>query len=330
MAPEIWVIVEQQGGRIETVSLELIGEAARLGKILNADSCAVTLGPQGFLTSQIQQELIRFGAKKIYQAEDKALTYFQSEVVTEIVTQAVEEKHPLAVLIGATPNGNDFAARVAFRIGSGLVSNCADIKTDAEGKLVFIKHIFTGQVQAVCAAAGQVQIATVKPDMIGLEEPASVPKRVAVEQLSFRLTPLCERVETIAFVPGDPATIDIREADVIVAGGKGVGGKEKWQLVASLATAVRGSIAGSRMAMDLGCIERERLVGQTGKTVSPKLYLALGISGAVQHTMGLKNVDTVVAVNQDREAPIMKQADLGIVGDVHEVVPLLVERLKAL
>lgn len=330
MVSEIWVVIERLGERVEKISLELLGEAFRLGKRLNMVPCAVALGPKGFFTSQIRQELIRYGARKIYTAEDSGLTYFNSEVVTEIITQAVKSKKPRAVLAGATPNGNDFVARVATRVGAGLISNCSDIKITNEGRLVFIKQIFTGKAQVTCIATGQVQMATVKPDMIGLEEQAAAKEKVSIEPLSFRLTPLCNRVETIAFVKGDPATIDIREADVIVSGGKGVGGKDKWDVVESLAEAVGGAVAGSRMAMDLGCIDRDRLVGQTGKTVSPRLYMALGISGAVQHTLGLKNVDKIVAVDQDKEAPILKNADLGIVGNLHEIIPVVVERLKAL
>lgn len=332
MPGEIWVVIEQLGNKIETVSLELLGEAFRLGKTLKAISCAVVLGPQGFLTRKIQQELIQYGAQKIYVAEDIALESYQSEVFTEALTQAVKAKNPLAILIGATPNGNDFAPRVATRIGAGLVSNCTDIKTNAGGRLVFIKQIFNGKAQATCIAAGQTQIATVKPDVIGLDPAVPTPKdvNVDIERLAFRLTSLCHRVKTLEFIKGDPATIDIAEADIIVAGGKGIGGKEKWGIIEALASAVGGSIAGSRMAMDLGCIERERLVGQTGKTVSPKLYIALGISGAIQHVAGLKKVDKIIAINKDKKAPIMQRANLGVVADAHELAPVLIKKLKSI
>lgn len=328
MSSEIWVVIEQAGDKVETVSLELLGEAFRLGKTMNAVPCAVALGPTGFLTSKIQQELIQYGAKKIYTVEDSALEYYQSEVYTEIITQAVKEKNPQAVLIGATPNGNDFAPRVATRMGAGLISNCTDLKTNNEGRLVFMKQIFNGKGQATCMGTGPVQIATVKPDIIGLEQVSSTQTNVELEPLDFQLTPLCHRVQTIEFIKGDPATIDITEADVIVSGGKGIGGKEKWGLVEALASAVGGAVAGSRMAMDLGCVERERLVGQTGKTVSPKLYIALGVSGASQHVMGLKNVDKIIAINKDKKAPLMQKADLGIVADIQELIPVLLEKLK--
>lgn len=328
MSSEIWVVIEQSGDKIESVSLELLGEAFRLGKTLNAVPCAVALGPPRFLTSKIQQELIRYGAQKIYVAEDVLLEYYQSEVFTEILSQAVNGKSPMAVLTGATPNGNDFAPRVATRIGAGLVSNCTDIKTNADGRLVFVKPIFNGKRQATCNGTGQVQIATVKPDIIGLEEVSSAQANVEIEPLVFELTQLCQRVETLEYIKGDPATIDIAEADIIISGGKGIGGKENWGIVEALASAVGGSVAGSRMAMDLGYIERERLVGQTGKTVSPKLYVALGISGASQHVMGLKNVDKIIAVNKDKKAAVMQKADLGIVADVQELLPVLIEKLK--
>ena len=328
MSSEIWVVIEQLGDKIETVSLELLGEAVRLGKTLKATACAVALGPPGFLTPKIVQEFIKYGAQKIYIAEDDCLEHYHSEIFTEILTRAVTEKKPLAILIGATPNGNDFAPRVATRIKTGLVSNCTDIKTNREGRLEFIKQIFNGKAQAVCAAAGEVQITTVKPDIIGLEQTGSSQVNVEIESLDIELTPLCRQVETIEFTKGDPTTIDIAEADIIVAGGKGLGEKDNWGLVEDLAAAVGGSVAGSRMAMDLGYIERERLVGQTGKTVSPKLYIALGISGASQHVMGLKNVEKVIAVNKDKKAPVMQKADLGIVADVHEFVPLLIDKLK--
>lgn len=327
MSREIWIVIEQTGDKIETVSLELLGEAFRLGKTLNTIPCAVALGPPGFLTSKIQQELIQYGARKIYTAEDVSLEYYQSEVYTEILTQAVSGKKPLALLIGATPNGSDYAPRVATRIGSGLVSNCTDIKTSGE-RLVFIKQIYLRKAQATCTGTGEVQIATIKPDIIGLEQAPAAQADIEMEPLVFQLTPLCQRVQTVEFMKGDPATIDITEADIIVAGGKGIGGKDTWGIVEALASAVQGSVAGSRMAMDLGCVERERLVGQTGKTVSPKLYIAMGISGASQHVMGLKNIDKIIAINKDKKAPVMQRADLGIVADVHELLPVLIDKIK--
>lgn len=199
MPGEIWVVIEQLGDKIELVSLELLGEAARLGETLNAVPCAVALGSPGFLTSKIQQELVKNGARKIYLAEDVSLEHYQSEIFTEILTQAATGKKPIAILVGATANGSDFTPRVAARIGSGLVSNCTDLKTDAEGRLVFIKQIFNGKAQATCAATGPVQIATVRPDMIGLKpnssspatEPATAEAKASTKpQLSFPPIPL--------------------------------------------------------------------------------------------------------------------------------------------
>ncbi len=321
MHKEIWVFAEACNNSIERVSLELLGEVRRLSKN-GAPTAAVLIGAG--ISPSLRQTLSQYGAQKIYIVDHEKLLYYQSEIYTHILTQLVRQKKPQIILLGATPNGNDMASRVAARLRVGFVSNCTDLKLNDEGRLVLWKAIRGGKSQAAFMTVGSPQIATVCPDVIGLEKVVPL-QTVPVEHLDISWDKNMEKAEVIEFFKGNPATIDITEAEIIVAGGRGVGGVEKWPLIEGLADVIGGAVAGSRMAKDLGCISRDRLVGQTGKNVRPKLYMALGISGASHHVNGLKEAEKVVVINKDRHAPFIKKADLAVIADLQELLPVFKE-----
>lgn len=325
MGKEAWVVVDSYNNIVETVSLELLGEARRIAQAAGWSVAAVLLGT--VVTPEIYEKLSRYGAQKIYVAEDERLCHFQSELFTHILTLLARRKGPSLMLMGATPNGNDLASRTAARLGVGFAGDCTDLKLNNHNRLVVTKPIFGGKYQMELSTEGIPQVATVCPDVIGLEQAGPV-RTVPVEHISLEQEINTNNTRVLQFIKGNPAEIDITEAEIIVSGGRGIGGTDKWVAVEKLAAAMGGAVAGSRMAKDMGCIPLERLVGQTGKQVKPKLYMALGISGSSHHINGLKEAEKVVVVNNDKEAPFVKQADLAVIADLHEFLPAFHETVK--
>jgi electron transfer flavoprotein alpha subunit len=324
MEDEIWVFIEHFENTVEVVSLELLGEAKRLAKKTAGAVAAILIGSE--LSSDVLGTPAQYGAQKLYVADDEILRYYHSETYTHLLTQWAKKKGPSAILFGATPNGNDLAPRVAHRLGVASVSDCTDLKVGGERRLIFSKSILGAKAQISFAIKGTPQIATVLPDIIGLEKPDPT-QAIPVERMAISRDSTPEKVQVLEFVKADPSTIDIAEAETIVAGGRGVGGKDRWSVIEEFAAAIGGAVAGSRMAMDANCISIDRLVGQTGKSVRPKIYMAVGISGTSQHVIGLKGAKKIIAINQDRYAPLMKQADLAVVADLHELIPLLIKKV---
>jgi electron transfer flavoprotein alpha subunit len=324
MENEIWIFIEHCENTIENVSLELLGEAKKLARKTAGGVAGILIGAK--LSVDLQQTSVQYGAQKLYIADDEILRYYNSEIYTHILTQLAKTKGPKVILFGATPNGNDLAPRVANRLGVASVSDCTDLKLDAKSCLIFSKPILGAKAQASFVTTGTPQIATVLPDIIGLEKPNPT-QAVPIEHIAISWDTTIEKAKVLEFVKADPATIDIAEAETIVAGGRGVGGKDKWSVIEEFATIIGGAVAGSRMAMDANCIPMDRLVGQTGKNVRPKIYLAVGISGTSQHVIGLKGARKIIAINKDRYAPLMKQADLAVVADLHELLPALTKKV---
>jgi electron transfer flavoprotein alpha subunit len=325
MEDEIWVFIEHFENTVEVVSLELLGEAKRLAKKTAGAVAAILIGSE--LSFDVLGTPAQYGAQKLYVADDEILRTYHSETYTRLLTQWAKKKGPRAILFGATPNGNDLAPRVAHRLGVASVSDCTDLKVGGERRLIFSKSILGAKAQISFETKGTPQIATVLPDIIGLEKPDPV-QAIPVERIAISRDSTPEKVQVLEFIKADPGTIDIAEAETLVAGGRGVGGKDRWPIVEEFAAAIGGAVAGSRMAMDADCIPIERLVGQTGKSVRPKIYMAVGISGTSQHVIGLKGAKKIIAINKDRYAPLMKQADLAVVADLHELLPLLIKKVS--
>ncbi|MBT3362170.1 MAG: electron transfer flavoprotein subunit alpha/FixB family protein [Chloroflexi bacterium] len=322
---DVLVIAEQHEGELHDVSLELLSEGCRVADELQGELCAVVLGNNvGHLT----QPLAKHGADKIYSMENPLLVDYSGEFYTDALSDFIGDLTPKIILCGATSVGSDLASRIAARIGIGLVSNCISIKID-QNDLLFTKATHGNQVHTTFKCASQPQIATFEPGALEVKK-IGIAKKIETMNVAASLNPDKQKSKVTGTIQTDLTAMDLSEADVIVAGGKGVGSADNFRLLEDLAYALGGCVAGTRMALDAGWIPSDRLVGQTGSIVRPKLYIACGISGALHHTLGMKNSKTVVAINTDANAPIFRIADVGIVGDLLDVIPSIVEQLLEL
>ncbi|MBI4591337.1 MAG: electron transfer flavoprotein subunit alpha/FixB family protein [Candidatus Rokubacteria bacterium] len=319
------MIAETARGELHEGSLEAACEARGVAQALRARLAAVLLGVNG---STSVAGLAAHGVDRIYWLEDPALAGYHPEVFAAALVPLIVTHRPSAIFLADTPNGQDLAARLAARLKARLVSRCSRVQVKSDGLLEMERPVYGGRFgQTLVAPSGTLILVTLLRGAIGLDRPD--PSRQAE---LIHLTPVLEGLASHLRVLGehrmDPQAIPLSEAEVIVAGGKGVGSRERWQMIEALAGALGGAVAGSRMAVDAGWIARERMVGQTGVAVKPRVYVAAGISGASQHLAGMKESKTIIAINQDRRAPIFTVANLGVVGDLGRILPPLVERLR--
>jgi electron transfer flavoprotein alpha subunit/NAD-dependent dihydropyrimidine dehydrogenase PreA subunit len=321
----IWVFAEQRDGMLNKTSLELLGKAQELGRELNQGVSAVLLG---YRVAELCDSLMRNGADTVYLAEHKALKDYRTGAYANVVADLIREYRPNILLMGATHTGRDLAPRISRRVAVGLTADCTGLSIDPdEGILLQTRPAFGGNVMATIANRySRPQMATVRP---GVMEAAKTPgtkgtvirKKVSILEKDIG-TKLLELVRE------KKKGVDISEAKVIVAGGRGVGDAAGFKTLEKLAGSLGGEVAGTRVAVEEGWIPAENQVGQTGKSVRPELYIACGISGAIQHRAGMMGARYVIAVNRDARAPIFQVADWGIVGDLHEVVPELTRQLR--
>lgn len=327
MSKNIFVAVEQRGGAVQKVSLELLGEARRLAGVLNESVVAVLMGH----SVAGQAELLRqYGADRVLVVDHPVLEHYTTEPYAKAMTHVIRAYDPNIVLFGATSIGRDLAPRVAGRVHTGLTADCTSLDIEAEtGLLLMTRPAFGGNIMATIVCKDyRPQMATVRPGVMPL--PArEVDRTGAVEQVDAGLTMDDQNVEILELRPNERKQVDITEAKVLVSGGRGVGGPEGYAPLRELADMLGGEVAASRVGVDSGWIEKDRQVGQTGKTVRPNLYLACGISGAIQHQAGMENSEYIIAINMDEEAPMMKLADLGVVGDLTVIIPKLTEAIRA-
>jgi electron transfer flavoprotein alpha subunit/NAD-dependent dihydropyrimidine dehydrogenase PreA subunit len=322
----VWVFAEQRDGKLTPVSLELLGKAQGLAASLKQEVSALLLGYQ---VSGLSEVLMEYGAETVHVADHKALKDYRTSAYTGVIEGLVKDHRPNILLLGATHIGRDLAPRVSRRVAVGLTADCTELTIDpAEGILLQTRPAFGGNVMATIANRySRPQMATVRP---GVMEPLHRPghkgrlNRVEVSLREKEIgTAVLERVRE------QKKKVNLSAAKVIVAGGRGVGNAEGFRVLEKLASALGGEVAGTRVAVEEGWIPPEQQVGQTGQSVRPELYIACGISGAIQHRAGMMGSRYVIAVNKDPRAPILQVADWGIVGDLHEVVPQLIEQLKA-
>jgi len=323
---EIWVVAEQRGGQLQEVSLELVSEGRKLADRLGQRLGAVVVGSD---IAELAQPLVHLGADKVWLLDNHLLADYCPEFYSDALVPLIEANCPSMVLSGDTSIGRDLAPRLAARLKAGLVTECTALSLDQEGLLLHTKPSYEGKASStvVCLKAS-LQMATIKPGVmdIGVPDPSRTAEVV-------KLTPECNgklKTKVVGFIKADPKTVSLGEAESIVAGGGGVGSADKWPLIEELANELGASVAASRVAVDAEWVTSDRQVGQTGKTVSPRLYVACGISGAMQHTMGMKDSKLIVAINTDRNALIFKVADVGIVGDLKEIVPAIIQHLREL
>ncbi len=323
MGNNVLVIAEQRGGVLKKVAFEMLGVGGKLAAALGGHVEAALLGSG---LGSLPDTLAQYGATKVYVADDESLAVYSSEGYVNTIAAFIGKVEPAIVLLGATAMGKDLAPRLAARLGVGVASDCTALEIEG-GRLLATRPIFAGKALAKVKLNGDPQMATVRPNVLAAPE-LDGSKTATVEPVAAAAGDV--RAVVVEISGAGEGEIDVAEADIIVSGGRGVAGPEGFAPVRSLAKTLKAAVGASRAAVDAGWIEHSHQVGQTGKTVTPNLYVACGISGAIQHLAGMKTSKVIVAVNKDPEAPIFKVANYGIVGDLFQVVPLLEKEFQAL
>ncbi|MBW2039545.1 MAG: electron transfer flavoprotein subunit alpha/FixB family protein [Deltaproteobacteria bacterium] len=323
----IWVYAEHKDGKVKKVAFEILTEAKKLAEKKGEPLCGVLIGSdvEGMVPS-----VGAYGAEKVYCVETECLDKYTTNGFTKALCDLIEQEKPTIVLFGASVNGKDLSARVAGKLGLGLATDCTGIDLDDAGKLQVHRPMFAGKVYADVTFADKTpQMASVRPNVLPVAEPdesrtpevAKVVADVKPEDIGLEVT---EVIKTGGEKP------DLTEAEIIVSGGRGMKGPENYQILEELADVLDGIVGASRAAVDAGWRAQSDQVGQSGKVVTPNLYIACGISGAIQHLAGMGTSKVIVAINKDPEAPIFKKADYGVVDDLFKVVPVLTEECKKL
>jgi len=319
----VWVFAEQRAGVITPVVLELLGEGRKLADEIGVKLCAVLPGEN---VAPVAEILIEYGADIVYVADSPLLKQYTTEGYTRAIADAVRQYKPEIVLYGATNIGRDLAPRVAARIGAGLTADCTGLAIDPEDKkLMQTRPAFGGNLMAtIICPSTRPQMSTVRPGVMQKAEPKQ--GRLG-EIISIDVKLVSSDIRTVIreIVKSRKEIVSLTDAKVIVSGGRGLGGSDGFALMRRLADAMGGVVGASRAAVDAGWIEHSHQVGQTGTTVKPKIYVACGISGAIQHLAGMQTSDIIIAINKNERAPIFDVADYGLVGDLYDVVPLLVD-----
>lgn len=321
----VWVFAEQREGKLQKVSLELLGEGRRQADKLGVKLTALLLGDN---IEGLAETLAKHGADEVLVADDKNLEHYTTEAYTKVICDLVNERKPGILFVGATFIGRDLGPRIAARLNTGLTADCTSIDVEVEtGGLLATRPAFGGNLMATIACPDhRPQMATVRPGVFGKVD--SDGANCKIEKVNVNLAASDVRTKVIETIKTAKDIIDISEAKVIVSGGRGVGSKENFAMLEELAGILGGAVAGSRAAVEKGWIDNAYQVGQTGKTVKPSIYIACGISGAIQHVAGMQDSDMIIAINKDETAPIMKVADFAIVGDLKKVLPELIAQAK--
>ena len=325
----VWSFIETFDDEPKNVGLELLGQAKKLAGKLGEKVGAVVIGADCGKAAKAAAE---HGADFVYVVENPNYKNFSAETHAYILTALIEKHKPSAILIGATNNGRDLGSRVAVRIHTGLTADCTELDVDEEsGNVAYTRPAFGGNLMAtILCAETRPQMGTIRPGAFKKEDPEPGRKAKMVRE-DIQVPAELILTELLKFTPFESVGgVKIEDAEIIVSGGRGLGKAENFKLIEDLAAAMGGAVGASRAAVDAGWIPHQQQVGQTGKTVMPKIYVAVGISGAIQHVAGMSSSEYVIAINKDPEAPIFNVADVGIVGDLFEIVPALTEKIKAM
>jgi len=322
----IWVFAEQRDGTLSKVAVQLLGAARSLAEKTGEEVVSVLLGHE---VEPLAETLIAHGADKVYLADSPLLRHYQTDTYAKVISDLIRERKPSIILYGATHIGRDLAPRIARRLEVGLTADCTELDIEEGTKnLLQTRPAFGGNVMATIMCPNtRPQMATVRPGIMK-ELPADGSRKGTVEKVEVNIPPEDLWQKILEVVKEEKKGVNLEDARIIVAGGRGVGSKDGFRVLEELAEVLGAEVAGSRVAVENGWIPQERQVGQTGKTVRPELYIACGISGSIQHRAGMQNSECIVAINKDPDATIFKIADYGIVGDLHEIVPALTEALK--
>ena len=321
---DVYVFIEQRDGKIQNVAFELLGEARALADKLGEKVVAVLVGydMKGF-----PEECIAYGADEVLVADAPELEVYTTEPYAQAIHQIIEERKPSIVLFGATTIGRDLGPRLSARVGTGLTADCTGLEISDDRDLLMTRPAFGGNLMATIVCKDhRPQMSTVRPGVMRMRE-RDGKRKGSIEEVKINFRPEKFRVKVLETVKEAKDRVDITEARVLVSGGRGVANTEGFDRLRALAREMDAEVSSSRAMVDAGVMEHDRQVGQTGKTVRPDVYFALGISGAIQHLAGMEESEMIIAINKDRYAPIFSVADIGIVGDLHKIVPLLTERL---
>ncbi len=334
----VYIFAQQVDNEISPIAFELLGKAKDLAADLEAEVTAVLLG---YNVKGLADKLAQYGADNVVVVDSPVLETYRTEPYTQALAAVIKEYKPEIMLVGATAIGRDLGPRVSARVGTGLTADCTVLeigdfplnplpnREQKHNQLLMTRPAFGGNTIATIACPdNRPQMATVRPGVMQKIAPIDGAKANVIE-----FNPELEEnncyVEILDVVKEVKNTVNIQEAKILVSGGRGVGSKENFKLLQDLADAIGGTVSCSRAAVDNGWMDKDLQVGQTGKTVRPNVYFAIGISGAIQHTSGMEESDIIIAINKDASAPIFDVADYGIVGDLNKIVPMLTEALKA-
>ena len=327
----LWVFAEQRDGKLMNVALELLGVGRDMADTLNVPLSAVLLcGTDAPAGDGIPQQLIHFGADQVYIIDHPLLREYQTDIYAKALVSLIDRYLPEIILFGATTIGRALAPRVSARLRTGLTADCTGLTIDTERRLlVQTRPAFGGSLMATIVIPNhRPQMATVRPNVMKRLEPQTsrTGKIIEVKDTSLQAEDMCTRI--LEVIHEADTTVNLQEADIIISGGRGLGKAVNFKLIKELAHAIGGAVGASRATVDAGWIPSYHQVGQTGKTVHPKLYVACGISGAIQHLIGMQTSDIIVAINRDPNAPIFDVATYGIVADLFDIVPALTKAFR--
>ncbi|MDZ7696836.1 MAG: electron transfer flavoprotein subunit alpha/FixB family protein [Deltaproteobacteria bacterium] len=324
MAQGVWTIAEQRDGEIRKITYEVVSEGRRLADALGQELTVVLLGSN---IKDKAAELGHYGADKVQVADDPKLEKYTTGAYASVISQLIKADDPAVLILGASVQGKDLSARLAARLDVGMAQDCT-VFTIEDGNLVATRPIYAGKAYAKVSFENSTpQMATARPNVMSVAEP-DTSRSAEVIDAEFTLEENDMRTKVVEEVKDESGKIDLTEADKIVSGGRGMKGPENYNILEELAQVLGGTVGASRSAVDAGWRPHSDQVGQTGKVVSPNLYIACGISGAIQHLAGMSTSKVIVAINKDEDAPIFQKADYGVVADLFDVVPALTEEVK--
>jgi len=324
MAQGVWTIAEQRDGEIRKITYEIVSEGRRLADALGQELTVILLGSN---IKEKAAELGQYGADRVLVADDSRLEPYTTDAYVSVISELVKANDPQILILGASVEGKDLAARLAASLDVGMAQDCTVFAIE-DGNLVATRPIYAGKAYAKVTFENSLpQMAAARPKVMSISEP-DASRSAEVVDASFTLDDADLKTKVVDVAKDESGKVDLTEADKIVSGGRGMKGPENYNILEELADLIGASVGASRAAVDAGWRPHPDQVGQTGKVVSPNLYIACGISGAIQHLAGMSTSKVIVAINKDEDAPIFQRADYGVVGDLFDVVPALTEEVK--
>lgn len=322
---DVWVFAEQRSGKLLNSTLEVLGGGRKISEKLETRLAAVLLGHD---VADLAKELVAFGADSVYLVDNSLLSLYRSEFYAEIMADLLKEHQPAVLLLSATEVGMDLAPRLAAKVRTGLTADCIRLDVNEKHQLLQVVPAFGGNVMAtVVCPEHKPQMATVRPGVMTATE-RDDNRQGKITSIGVNLKEQNLNVRIIDFVSVKPRILPIEKAGIIVTGGYGVGSAENWKLLENLAEVLGGAVGSTRPPVDEKWAFEDQMIGQSGKTVRPRLYIAAGVSGELQHTVGMHDSKVIVAINKNPNAQIFKVADIGIIGDLREILPLLASEIR--